>query len=286
MTSHVFDGLEDRVLIVKNDEGSYYVPGFGVESLDEMCPGDGYEIFLQGMDDLEFQFPSPDGLARSRAAESTFWSNYRLPQYLQSMVVKTGISHPVILDLNGAVELGDELVAYADGEVVGATKIVDPSKPVVLSTWGSYTEYGYDLPGYEDGDAIELRLWSASEGKELRVDATLDGDVYGTSPLTVGTAVVLSQDAVPTEFGLSQNYPNPFNPSTVIDFSVAKDSYVSLNVYDITGRLVSTLVDGNMSTGYHSVLWNGADNKGMSVSAGIYIYALQTEEYSHVRWCL
>ena len=45
-TSHVFDGLEDRVLIVKNDEGSYYVPGFGVESLDEMCPGDGYEIFF------------------------------------------------------------------------------------------------------------------------------------------------------------------------------------------------------------------------------------------------
>ena len=181
------------------------------------------------------------------------------------------------------MELGDELVAYADGEVVGATKIVDLSKPVVLSTWGSYTEYGYDLPGYEDGDAIELRLWSASEGKELRVDATLDGDVYGTSPLTVGTAVVLSQDAVPTEFGLSQNYPNPFNPSTVIDFSVAKDSYVSLNVYDITGRLVSTLVDGNMSTGYHSVLWNGVDNKGMSVSAGIYIYALQTEEASITR---
>ena len=88
---------------------------------------------------------------------------------------------------------------------------------------------------------------------------------------------------MPTEFGLSQNYPNPFNPSTVIDFSVAKDSYVSLNVYDITGRLVSTLVDGNMSTGYHSVLWNGVNDKGMSVSAGIYIYALQTEEASITR---
>ena len=282
---YIFDGLEDRILIVSDDSGSYYVPGFGVNSLDEMCPGGGYKIFLQGMEDLELSFPSPDGLARVETTESTFWSNYKTASVsTEYEFVKTGISHPVILtDLNGAVELGDELVAYADGEVVGATKIVDLSKPVVLSTWGSYTEYGYDLPGYEDGDAIELRLWSASEGKELRVDATLDGDVYGTSPLTVGTAVVLSQDAVPTEFGLSQNYPNPFNPSTVIDFSVAKDSYVSLNVYDITGRLVSTLVDGNMSTGYHSALWNGIDNQGMSVSAGIYIYALQTEEASITR---
>ena len=89
--------------------------------------------------------------------------------------------------------------------------------------------------------------------------------------------MVYGQDAVVTEFGLSANYPNPFNPSTVIDFSIATEGFVSLNVYDITGRMVSTLVEGNLSTGYHNVVWDGVDNNGMSVSAGIYIYALQTE---------
>jgi hypothetical protein len=231
------------------------------------------------MDDLDFQYPASDGLARVETAESKFWSDYVVNSVSTEYdVVKTGISHPIILtELDGMVELGDELVAYADGEVVGATKIVDLDSPVVLSAWGSFTEYGADLPGYENGDAIDLRLWSASEGKELRLEADLDGVEYGTSPLTVGTAMVYDQDVVPTEFRLSQNYPNPFNPSTAIDFSIAAEGFVSLIVYDITGRMVSTLVEGNLSTGYHSVVWDGIDNNGMSVSAGIYIYALQTE---------
>ena len=110
-----------------------------------------------------------------------------------------------------------------------------------------------------------------------------DGIEYGTSPLTVGTATVYGQDAVPTEFGLAQNYPNPFNPSTAIEFSIAAEGFVSLNVYDITGRMISTIVEGNLSTGYHSVVWNGIDNNGMAVSAGIYIYALQTETSSITR---
>ena len=107
--------------------------------------------------------------------------------------------------------------------------------------------------------------------------ADLDNAEYGTAPVTIGTAVVFAQDAVPTEFGLSQNYPNPFNPSTTIEFSVAVPGHVSLMVYDITGRVVANLVDGEVERGYHSILWNGLDQTESQVSAGIYIYALQTE---------
>jgi len=281
----VFADHEDRILIVSDDSGAYFVPGWDVNTIGEMCPGKGYKIFLQGMDDLDFQYPSSEGLVRAETAESIFWSEYALNSVSTEYdIVKTGISHPIILtELDGMVELGDELVAYADGEVVGAVKIVDFDAPIVLSAWGSFTQYGADLPGYENGDAIDLRLWSASEGRELRLEATLDGAEYGSSPLTIGTAMAYGQDAVPTEFGLSQNYPNPFNPSTAIDFSIATEGFVSLNVYDITGRMVSTLVEGNLSTGYHSVVWDGVDNNGMSVSAGIYIYALQTETSSITR---
>jgi len=281
----VFAGLEDNILIVSDDSGAYYVPAWNVNTMGDMCPGKGYKIFLQGMDDLDFQYPASDGLARVETAESKFWSDYAVNSVSTEYdIVKTGVSHPIIItELEGMVTLGDELVAYADGEVVGAVKIVDLDSPVVLSTWGSFTDFGADLPGYENGDVIELRLWSAEEGRELRLEANLDGTEYGTSPLTVGTATVYGQDAVPTEFGLSQNYPNPFNPSTAIEFSIATEGFVSLNVYDITGRMVSTLVEGNLSTGYHSVIWNGIDNNGMAVSAGIYIYALQTETSSITR---
>jgi hypothetical protein len=284
-TGDVFSGLEDNILIVSDDSGAYYVPAWNVNTMGDMCPGKGYKIFLQGMDDIDFQYPAPDGLARVETPESRYWSDYAINSVSTEYdIVKTGISHPIILTaLDGMVESGDELVAYADGEVVGATKIIDLEAPVVLSAWASFTEYGADLPGYEDGDAIELRLWSATEGKELRLDADLDGAEYGTSPLTVGVAMVYAQDAVSSEFGLSENYPNPFNPSTSIDFSIGTEGFVSLTVYDITGRMVSTLVEGNLSTGDHSVVWDGVDSNGTLVSAGIYIYALQTETSSITR---
>ncbi len=179
--------------------------------------------------------------------------------------------------------MGDELVAYAGDMVVGATTIVDLDAPVVISAWGGYHEHGINLDGYTQGDKIDLRLWSESEGRELRVVADLDSDEFGTGPLTSGTANASIQDAIPTEVNLSQNYPNPFNPTTRIDYSVVSDGNVTLNIYDITGRLVSTLVDGYVDSGYHSVMWNGLDSNGKMVAAGIYFYSLQSETSSMTR---
>ena len=89
--------------------------------------------------------------------------------------------------------------------------------------------------------------------------------------------------AVPEEYYLTQNYPNPFNPTTTISFSVPSEGHVQVNVYDITGRLITTLVDRNMSEGYHHVVWDGKDISGLDVSAGLYIYNLQAEGVSMTR---
>ena len=61
------------------------------------------------------------------------------------------------------------------------------------------------------------------------------------------------------------------------------DGHVTLNIYDITGRLVSTLVDGYVESGYHSVMWGGLDNSGKMVASGIYFYSLQSETSSMTR---
>ena len=79
------------------------------------------------------------------------------------------------------------------------------------------------------------------------------------------------------EFALSQNYPNPFNPTTTISYGVATTGHITLSIYDITGRLVSTLIDGQVNAGNHQVMWNGLDDMGMPVSAGVYIYSLENE---------
>jgi len=245
-----------------------------------MCPGDAYSIFLIGADGIDFTYPSTDAAARSLA--SLEWEAYNEAStsiMYADEIVKTGISHPIILtSLEGMVNEGDELVAYAEGEVVGATRITSSDLPIVLAAWGGYHEYGVNLSGYDVGDSIELRLYSLSEGRELYVQSALEGSQYGVTPITSGTGVVLSSDAVPMAYDLMQNYPNPFNPSTSIGFTLPEASHVSLNIYDMTGRLVTTLVEGSLDEGVHMINWDGMDSAGELVSAGVYIYALESSD--------
>jgi len=83
----------------------------------------------------------------------------------------------------------------------------------------------------------------------------------------------------PSEFLLSQNYPNPFNPTTKIEFTLAKSGFVSLNIYDLLGRKVRTLVSEHLSSGYKSLLWEGRNDLGKDVASGIYFYRLKTEVF-------
>jgi len=77
----------------------------------------------------------------------------------------------------------------------------------------------------------------------------------------------------PTQFTLSQNYPNPFNPITTIDYAIPEDSHVKLSIYNISGRLVETLVDEFKPAGAYKVKWNAS-----KYSSGIYIYTLKYED--------
>jgi len=76
-------------------------------------------------------------------------------------------------------------------------------------------------------------------------------------------------------FALMQNYPNPFNPSTVIRFNIPDNTYATLRVYDILGKQVAELVDGNLSTGEYKVDFNASD-----LAAGVYLYKLDAGDYS------
>jgi hypothetical protein len=75
---------------------------------------------------------------------------------------------------------------------------------------------------------------------------------------------------------LTGNYPNPFNPTTTIKFSLKEDCDVSINIYNIKGAIVRTLVDGEMSAAYHEIIWNGTDENNQPVSSGIYFYKLRS----------
>lgn len=74
---------------------------------------------------------------------------------------------------------------------------------------------------------------------------------------------------------LNQNYPNPFNPTTTISFQTAKDGDADLSVYNLKGQLVRALHSGELAKGSHSLVWDGKDNSGRTVSSGLYLYRLK-----------
>ena len=92
-----------------------------------------------------------------------------------------------------------------------------------------------------------------------------------------------SGDGLPTTFELAQNYPNPFNPATSISFSLPRESHVTLTVYNLLGREVVTLVDGDRAAGIYTVKWDGTDARGASCASGVYFYKLTSSDYVNTK---
>ena len=88
---------------------------------------------------------------------------------------------------------------------------------------------------------------------------------------------VLSNDivSVPSQYELYQNFPNPFNPTTEIRYALAELSDVVVSVYDLKGRLMKTLISQKQPAGLNKILWDGTDNVGKKVSAGMYLYTIE-----------
>lgn len=175
---------------------------------------------------------------------------------------------------------GDLYMSYSEN---GGTSWSNPVNMTNSQTPGCF-------PGECDSDH-----WSslADEVDEnLHVTYTNDKDAGGI-PQDEGAATenpiryltfptpVLGVDDVdnrPVSFSLNQNYPNPFNAKTTISFNLKEAGAVTVDVYDITGAKVATLVDGNLTAGQHQVSWDAAD-----VASGVYYYKLSTNGVSETR---
>jgi len=86
-----------------------------------------------------------------------------------------------------------------------------------------------------------------------------------------------------TIFALSQNYPNPFNPETEIRFQLPEDVHVTLSIFNLLGQKVRTIIDKQMTTGYHTIKWDGRNDFGNSVASGVYLYVIQAGKFCEVK---
>ena len=88
---------------------------------------------------------------------------------------------------------------------------------------------------------------------------------------------------LPNAFALHQNYPNPFNPKTVIRYDLPKETTVKILIYDMLGRLVTTLADNKHNAGFKQVHWDATNGFGKKVSAGLYLYTIQAGAFRQTK---
>ena len=111
---------------------------------------------------------------------------------------------------------------------------------------------------------------SYNEGDNVVTEACESGWVYG--------AGIAMNEAQPLSFNLKQNYPNPFNPTTEISFTMPSSGYARLQIFNVAGQLVKTLVETNLSAGDHTFRWDAS-----AMSSGIYLYRLETSSFSETK---
>jgi hypothetical protein len=134
---------------------------------------------------------------------------------------------------------------------------------------------------YDISDALSIFRHNYKVG--FRFVSDPDGNSIGVMIDDIGwrvgamTGVEDAPVSLPEKLTLRQNYPNPFNPRTALSFGLPDKSDVSLEIFDLLGRKITTVVNGELEAGNHSIIWDGKDSYGNPVSSGIYFYRLVTD---------
>jgi flagellar hook assembly protein FlgD len=97
------------------------------------------------------------------------------------------------------------------------------------------------------------------------------------------TDIQTDKPQIPERFEIAQNYPNPFNPSTTFSYSIPTNSHVTIEIFNILGQRVRTLIDEPRAAGVYEISWDGDDSDGRGVSSGVYLYRFRAGDFAETR---
>jgi len=234
-------------------------------------------VSIEAVDDssgyAEFTVTANDGQSENNLAVATFSLEIRAVNDAPSIFALLSPDNETQF-----IEVGDTLQTFT-------WEVSDDVEGDAVSYMVSFFEEGVVTPFLTDTtNASELSLNVESFPRDVWVE----WDVYSTDSqdttwceatrlMKVSSVVGVDESlALPEEFTLEQNYPNPFNPTTTIRYGLPVSSEVMLTIYDILGREVIVLIDGNsQEVGWYDVQWSGLNLSGEPVATGLYFGVLQ-----------
>ena len=257
----------DEIIII----GTLFGFGSGYISSDEILPGKGYWI------------------RASENGEITLTSDVSVRTIPESSILKENANTLSInsLELYFGLELSERnRLKYSlppkppsgafDIRFKGDTRVTKEKAEIeVMSTTETITiVYNVVI------DAGEHMNWviTSESGKNYILE--------GAGKITIPSSEIFilnRESVIPVTFTLHQNYPNPFNSITTLRYDLPSDALVTLSIYDMLGREINQLVNTTREAGFKSVQWDATDSMGRPVSAGVYLYQIQADEFVQIR---
>jgi PKD repeat protein len=131
----------------------------------------------------------------------------------------------------------------------------------------------------KDGDTVFVKV----NGSRVYPDLVWQGNGARIRLSELISKSDRNSDVIPERYSLSQNYPNPFNPTTQISFALPVAGHAKVEIFNVTGQMIRTLVDGSMAAGTHVMPWDATDDAGNQVAGGVYFYRLVSGSYNEAR---
>ncbi len=224
---------------------------------------------------LEIDFP-PTPFSLLEPVDGTTWTyNYDFLTGAEMEVFKwersedpngMPVVYGVIFGVDGYGEIAGGIPSDSDG---ADTTLTIPVKIVLDELASIGVSYPLSGTGY----------WYVLATDGANVSAS--NDTFDLN-ISIETGII-SELAIPEKYELRQNFPNPFNPETNIIYGLPRESNVRIDVYNLLGQEVVTLVNEKQESGYHLVQWNGCDKSGTMMKSGIYIYQITSDGFSETK---
>ncbi|MGH7453430.1 MAG: T9SS type A sorting domain-containing protein, partial [bacterium] len=177
--------------------------------------------------------------------------------------------------LGGGIAIAGKIAYWADGE--NGLRVIDISNPLDLR----------ERTRFQQDSLFAVRA-ALKDSLIYLASGSLDGGgnvVNGVHILRndFATGVREPSAPAPTVFELKQNHPNPFNPQTTINYRLNQSSAVRLEIFNLLGQKIKTLVDGAQPSGDYRAPWDGRDHRGETVTSGVYLYRLTIDGVTQTR---
>ena len=241
--------IDDAYIYVKEEGNSYFAMGMYTEEA------------LRKYSDMQKVMQFPFGF------NSSFTDNFRSTTTIEDMEIRSHGNVTVTSDAWGTITLPSG--TYNNSLRV---KTILNSTDTMVTTGGTFV-FGSTTTTYS---------WYISGMKVPVMSITYVVNDFSSFKsveyVTEFSTAIINPIGIAEDYKLEQNYPNPFNPSTTINFSITRPGFTSLKVYDMLGKEVATLVNGNLQAGSYSADFNAAN-----LTSGIYFYRLETDGFSSVK---